>query len=81
MTIPSNTIISVEEICSYQFPERRAFEVSMVPTWQLALTMLTRLTTSRANKSKKTTNSKMKIVVRMKICFVHESTVHMYVYT
>ena len=22
---------------SYQFPERRAFEVSMVPTWQLAL--------------------------------------------
>ena len=22
---------------SYRFPERRAFEVSMVPTWQLAL--------------------------------------------
>ena len=25
------------ERASYQFPERRAFEVSMVPTWQLAL--------------------------------------------
>ena len=33
---------------SYRFPERKAFDVSMVPTWQLALgvfsTMLTRLT-------------------------------------
>ena len=51
---------------SYRFPERKAFDVSMVPTWQLALgvfsTMLTRLTSSRANKPKKTTNSEMKFV-------------------
>ena len=51
---------------SYRFPERKAFDVSMVPTWQLALgvfsTMLTRLTSSRANKLKKTTNSEMKFV-------------------
>ena len=52
---------------SYRFPERKAFDVSMVPTWQLALgvffTMLTCLTSSRANKPKKTTNSEMKFVV------------------
>ena len=51
---------------SYRFPERKAFDVSMVPTWQLALgvfsMMLTRLTSSRANKPKKTTNSEMKFV-------------------
>ena len=51
---------------SYRFPERKAFNVSMVPTWQLVLgvffTMLTRLTSSRANKPKKTTNSEMKFV-------------------
>ena len=51
---------------SYRFPERKAFDVSMVPTWQLALgvfsTMLMRLTSSRANKPKKTTNSEMKFV-------------------
>ena len=51
---------------SYRFPERKAFDVSVVPTWQLALgvfsTMLTRLTSSLANKLKKTTNSEMKFV-------------------
>ena len=51
---------------SYRFPERKAFDVSMVPTWQLALgvfsTMLTCLTSSRTNKPKKTTNSEMKFV-------------------
>ena len=41
---------SAEYIASYRFPERKAFDVSMVPTWQLALgvfsTMLTCLTSS-----------------------------------
>ena len=52
---------------SYRFPERKAaFDVSMVPTWQLVLgvfsTMSTHLTSSRANKPKKTTNSEIKFV-------------------
>ena len=47
--------------------------------------MLMRLTSSQANKLKKTTNSEMKFValatlylVRMEICFVHESIVEIY---
>ena len=37
MAIPSNTIHYEQGKAIYRFPERRAFEVSMEPTWQLAL--------------------------------------------
>ena len=88
MKIPSNTIISMEElVINFLSEELLRFPWYPLDKYSASIFMmiLMHLISSRENKPKKTTNSEMKIVtlpfsylVRMKNWFVHESIVEIY---